>query len=266
MQLRFLHSLHIYRELIWQLAERDVNSRYKGSMLGWSWSLVQPLLTLCVYSFVFSQIFRSRWEGSEGGIVGYAVNLFAGLITFGIFSESLNKSPDLVSSQPSYVKKIVFPVEILPVVNVTSTTFHSLTGVAILALFQLISWHHIPITILWLPIVWLPLLGLCLTCSWVLAAIGVFIRDTSQIIGVVTSLLMFLSAVIYPASALPERWQMVARVNPLITIIEETRKVAIHGSNPSPLYLTLGLALSIAGCELGFRIFQKAQRGFADVI
>lgn len=266
MRLRFPDAIQRHRELIWRLAEREVNSRYKGSVLGWGWSLVQPLLTLAVYTFVFSQIFRSRWEGSEGGVLGYAINLFAGLLTFSIFSESLNKAPDLISNQPSYVKKVVFPLEVLSVVNITAAAFHSLTGIAILLLFEIVAWQRVPITVLLLPLIWLPLLGLCLACSWLLSAIGVFIRDISQMIGVLTSLLMFLSAVVYPASALPERWQGVARLNPMVTIIEQTRRVAVQGAWPSTAYLLIGSLLAVLACELSYRVFQRARRGFADVI
>ena len=266
MRLQFPAAITRYRELIWRLAERDVSSRYKGSVLGWGWSLVQPLLSLAVYTFVFSQIFRSRWAGSDGGVLGYAINLFAGLLTFGIFSESLNKAPDLISSQPSYVKKIVFPLEVLSVVNITAAVYHSLTGIGILVLFELLAWHRIPVTILLLPVVWVPLVGLCLACSWTLSAIGVFIRDISQVIGVATSLLMFLSAVVYPATALPERWQSIALLNPMVTIIEQTRRVAVEGYLPSARYLILGTVLSGLICELSYRVFQKARRGFADVV
>ncbi len=160
MKLQFTQVIRRHHELIWRLTERDVSSRYKGSVMGWSWSLVQPLLTLSVYTFVFSQVFRNRWEGSEGGIMGYAINLFAGLITFGVFSECMNKAPDLVSGQPSYVKKIVFPLEVLSVVNVSAAAFHSLTGIAILLLFELFAWGQVSTTIVWLPLVWLPLLGI----------------------------------------------------------------------------------------------------------
>jgi lipopolysaccharide transport system permease protein len=266
MGLQFSQAIQRHRELIWRLAERDVDSRYKGSVLGWGWSLIQPLLTLAVYTFVFSQIFRSRWEGSQGGVLGYAINLFAGLVTFAIFSESLNKAPDLISNQPSYVKKVVFPLEVLSVVNVSAAAFHSLTGIGILLLFEWLAWQHIPATILLLPLIWLPLLGLCLACSWILSALGVYIRDISQMIGVITSLLMFLSAVVYPASALPQRWQSLARLNPLVTIIEQTRRVAVQGEAPSLQYIVLGSALALLACEFSYRGFQRARRGFADVI
>lgn len=267
MRLRFIHAITSQRELIWRLAERDVGSRYKGSVLGWSWSLIQPLLMLGVYTFVFSQVFRSRWQGSDSGeMLGFAINLFAGLITFNLFSEVLNKAPELITSQPNYVKKIVFPLEILSIVNVCSSAFHSLTGVGILLLFELISRGYIPLTVVTLPLIWIPLMGLCLSCSWVLSALGVFIRDISQVIGVLTSMLMFLSAVFYPASALPEKWQQLARLNPLVTIIEQTRRVAVDGEWPSMKYLALGSLLTLLACEISFRLFQKARRGFADVI
>jgi lipopolysaccharide transport system permease protein len=265
--LRFPLSLWRHRELWWKLTEREVLGRYRGSLLGIGWSLVTPLTMLAVYTFVFSQVFKSRWGGLDHqGPLGFAVNLFAGLIVFNIFSECAIRAPVLIVANPNYVKKVVFPLEVLGSVAVGNAAFHAMTSLVILILFQLLAFHHLNITLLWVPIVWIPLLLGTLALTWFLSAAGVFLRDIGQVIGVFTNMLMFLSPVFFPTSALPSRWQAVLNLNPLAQVIEQTRRVAVEGLHPSYSYLFLGTLLSAVACELSFRIFQKSKRAFADVL
>jgi lipopolysaccharide transport system permease protein len=271
--LLFPQALWRQRELWWQLSRREVQGRYRGSMLGWGWSLITPLLTLAVYTFVFSQVFQARWGDLEqDGPLAFAINLFAGLIVFNLFAETTNQSPALILNNTNLVTKVVFPLEILPAVAVSAAIFHALTSLVVLTSFQLINVlltsgvPGINLSLLWLPLVWLPLVSGCLAVSWTLSALGVFLRDLGQVTGVAVNLLMFLSAVFYPLTALPERWQPLLRINPLALIIEQTRRVAINGNAPSMIYVVgLGLA-SLMACELSFRSFQKARKGFADVL
>jgi len=263
----FLGSLHRHRNLLWRLTQREVTGRYRGSVLGWGWSLLNPLLMLGVYTFVFSTVFKARWPDlQQAGSLGFAINLFAGLIVFNLFSECVGKAPTLVLSQPSYVTKVVFPLELLSAVAVGAAAFHACTSLAVLAGFELLATGSIPGTALWLPLVWLPLTLGCLALCWLLSALGVFLRDLPQLVSVGLGVLMFLSAVFYPISALPERWQPVLLANPLVLVIEQTRRVLVRGEAPGMLYLLAGIPLSWIACELGFRLFQKARRGFADVI
>ena len=265
--LRFPGQLWRHRELAWQLTCREVAGRYRGSVLGWGWSFLTPLLMLAVYTFVFSQVFRARWGDLEQlGPLGFAINLFAGLIVFNLFAESVTRAPLLVLANPNYVTKVVFPLEILAAVNVASAAFHALTSLVVLALFQLLALQHVPWTMLWLPLVWLPLLAGCLALSWLLAALGVYLRDVGQVVGVITQMLMFLSAVFYPLSALPPQWQPWLGLNPLVTVIEQTRRVAIAQQLPAGGYLLWGGLLGLVACECSFRLFQRARRGFADVL
>ena len=253
--------------ILWRLTEREVASRYRGSLLGWGWTLLNPLLMLAVYTFVFSTVFKARWPDlQEAGPIGFAINLFAGLIVYSLFAECVGKAPTLVLSQPSYVTKVIFPLEILSAVSVGAAAFHACTSLVVLGLFELIAQGSIPLTSLWLPLVWLPLLLGCLGLCWLLSALGVYLRDLPQLVNVGLSVLMFLSAIFYPVSALPERWQPVLSLNPLVLVIEQTRAVLVSGQGPSPLYLGLGLPLSVVVCEVCFRLFQKARRGFADVM
>ena len=267
MKLYSWQALNRNRELLWRLCEREVVSRYRGSLLGWSWTLLQPMLMLAVYTFVFSTVFKARWPDlQQAGPLGFAINLFAGLIVFNLTSECIGKAPTLILSQPSYVKKVVFPLELLGASAVGTACFHALTSLVVLVMFELLVTGGIPGTMLLLPVVWLPLIGGCLGLSWLLSAAGVYLRDLPQLVNVLLSMLMFLSAVFYPISALPEHWQPVLMLNPLVHIIEATRTVLVRGEPPSTFYLLMGLPLSLGFCELSFRLFQKARRGFADVI
>ena len=266
-RLRFADRLWKYRELWWQLTIRDVIGRYKGSALGWLWSLLTPLLMLAVYTFVFSGIFKSRWDNlSSSGNMGFAVNLFAGLIVFNVFAESVNKAPQLIPENSNYVTKVIFPLEILSAVTVASAGFHAATSLVVLGVFQLITAHYIPATSLWLPLLWIPLFCWSLSLSWVLSALGVYLRDIGQIVGVVTNMMMFLSAVFYPLSSLPIRWQPILALNPLVWIIEQTRHILIRGIMPNVLTLTVVVLISIYLCEFSYRSFTVARRGFADVL
>ena len=263
----FLRSLQQHQTLLWRLTQREVAGRYRGSLLGWGWSLLNPLLMLGVYTFVFSTVFKARWPDlQEAGSLGFAINLFAGLIVFNLFAECVGKAPTLILSQPSYVTKVVFPLELLSAVAVGAAGFHACTSLVVLAGFELIATGSIPATALWLPVVWLPLALGCLALCWLLSALGVFLRDLPQLVNVGLSVLMFLSAVFYPISALPERWQPLLLTNPLVLVIEQTRRVLVRGEGPGLSYLLAGIPLAWIACELGFRLFQKARRGFADVI
>lgn len=253
--------------LFWRLTTREVIGRYRGSILGWGWTLLNPLLMLAVYTFVFSTVFKARWPDlQEAGSAGFAINLFAGLIVFNLFAECVGKAPTLILSQPSYVTKVVFPLELLSGVAVTAAMFHACTSLIVLLLFRLATTGSIPLTTLLIPLVWLPLILGCLGCCWLFSALGVYLRDLNQLITVLLSVLMFMSAVFYPIAALPEQWQPVLSLNPLVPVIEQTRAVLIAGINPSQHYLVIGCALGLCFCEISFRLFQRARRGFADVL
>jgi lipopolysaccharide transport system permease protein len=265
--LTFPRALWKNRELWWRLTEREVLGRYRGSLLGIGWSFITPLAMLAVYTFVFSQVFKARWGGLEqAGPLGFAVNLFAGLIVFTLFSECVSRAPGLVVSNPNYVKKVVFPLEILGCVAVGNAGFHALTSLLILLGFELIAFQHLPLTLLWLPLIWLPLILGSLACTWFLSAAGVFLRDIGQLIGVGLNMLMFLSPIFFPLSALPAKWQPLLQLNPLAQVIEQTRLVAVQAVNPDWRYVFLGTLVTLAACELSFRAFQKSKRAFADVL
>jgi lipopolysaccharide transport system permease protein len=267
MKVRFPLSIWRHRELIWRLSEREIQGRYRGSVLGLTWSFVQPLTMLAVYTLVFSQVFKARWgTGEDLGPLAFAVNLFAGLIVFNLFSECINRAPGLVLANPNYVKKVVFPLEILAPVSAATAGFHALTSLMVLVIFEVAAYGRIPLSFLWLPVVWAPFLLGTLAISWILSALGVFVRDIGQLVGVLVSMLMFLSPIFFPLSALPARWLPVLQLNPLAHVIEQTRTVAILGELPSLAYIIVGISVSLMACEASYRLFQRAKPAFADVI
>jgi lipopolysaccharide transport system permease protein len=265
--LSFASSLLQHRELWWRLTDREIRGRYRGSMLGWSWTLITPLMMLAVYTFVFSSVFKARWSGLEqAGPMGFAINLFAGLIVFNVFAECATQAPTLILANANYVTKVIFPLEILGSVSVATALFHAITSSVVLLIVELLAQHSLPLSVLWLPLIWLPLALGCLALSWALSALGVFLRDLGQVMGVAVSMLMFLSAVFYPLSALPPRWQPLLGLNPLVRVIEQTRLVLVQGQGPSLTYVVLGSLLMLLLAEVSYRMFCRARRGFADVL
>ncbi len=255
------------RQLIWQMTQREVVGRYRGSILGLAWSFFSPLLMLSVYTFVFSVIFKARWGvGVEEGNVHFAVVLFLGMIVHAIFSECINRAPGLILSNVNYVKKVVFPLEVLPWVALGSTLFHAM--VSLLVLFGGMLLLQVPLhwTVIFLPMILLPLALATMGFAWFLAATGVFVRDVAQTTGILTTVLLFLTPVFYPVSALPANYQAWLHVNPLTFVVEEARNVALWGRTPSVTDWLVYFSVSFMLAWGGFWWFQKTRKGFADVL
>ena len=263
--LSLCQSLWRHRQLILQMTRREIVGRYKGSVIGLAWSFFNPLFMLVVYTFVFSVIFKSRWGSDESRML-FAVVLFVGLIVLNLFSEVVNRAPTLILSNVNYVKKVVFPLEILPVIAMGAALFHALVSLGVLLLAFILFNGFVQWTVIFLPLILVPLIVLTLGISWVLAAIGVFLRDIGQTIAIVTTMLMFLSPVFYPVTAVPEGFRPFIMANPLTFIIEQAREVIIWGHHPNWLGLGLYTAVVVAIAWLGFALFQKMRKGFADVL
>ncbi len=261
-------SLWRNRQLILQMTKREVVGRYKGSAMGLTWSFFNPVFMLVVYTFVFSEIFKSRWSGIGGddSKTQFAVVLFVGMIVISLFSEVVNRAPGLILSNVNYVKKVVFPIEILPVIAMGAALFHSLVSLGVLlAAFGLFN-GYLQWTAIFIPLVLLPLVILTLGFAWMLASLGVFLRDVSQTIGLITTVLMFLAPVFYPIGAVPERFRPFIMANPVTFIIEQAREVLIWGHLPNWLGLALYTLVAIVIAWLGYALFQKTRKGFADVL
>lgn len=261
-----LHSLREQRSLILDLAKREVAGRYRGSALGLLWSFFNPLLMLAVYTFVFSVVFKARWTGGSDSKTEFALVLFAGLMVFNLFAECINRAPSLVLGNANYVKKVVFPLEILPFVALASAAFHMLISLGVWLLFYLMFFGAPPLTVVLLPLVLLPLALLTLGVSWLLASLGVYLRDVTQIITVITTVLMFLSPIFYPVSSLPAAYRPFLRMNPLTLTIEQARDVMIWGIAPDWVVWIGYLFVTSMIAWLGFAWFQKTRKGFSDVL
>lgn len=259
-------SLWRNRELISALTKREVIGRYRGSVMGILWSLFNPVLMLAVYTFVFSVVFKARWVGGTDSRTEFALVLFAGLTVFGLFSETVNRAPTLVLGNVNYVKKVIFPLEILPVVALGSSIFHFLVSLFVWMVFCIVVLGIPPASALWLPVVLVPLILTSLGFSWFLASLGVYLRDVAQIVGVVTTVLMFLSPIFYPVAALPEEYRSWVHLSPVTFVVEQTRDVLIWGRHPDWLHWSQGLLASLGVIWVGFAWFQKTRKGFADVL
>jgi len=261
-----LESLVRNRQLIWQMTKREVAGRYRGSVLGLAWSFFHPLIMLAVYSFVFSVVFQARWNTGGDSKAEFALALFVGLIVHGLLAECMNRAPGTILGNASYVKKVVFPLEILPWITMGATLFHILASLTVWVAFYLIVHQSLHWTILFAPLVFLPLILLSMGLSWFLASLGVYLRDVGQITGVITTILLFMSPVFFPASRLPQPYRTFLFFNPLTFIIEQMRDVLMWGNMPNFIGLLLALCLGYLAAWLGFVWFQKTRRGFADVI
>lgn len=261
-----LNALLRHRALILTLAKREVLGRYRGSVMGLSWSFFNPLLMLAVYTFVFSVVFEARWPGGSDSRTEFALVLFTGLIAFGLFAECINRAPGLVTGNASYVTKVVFPLEILPAVSLLSALFHATVSFSVWLVFHLLVRGAPPLTIWQAPLAIVPLVLITLGLSWWLASLGVFLRDVPHVVGVLTTMLMFLSPIFFALDAVPESFRAFMVANPLTNLIEDFRAVALWGRGLRWGIWAQQVALSVFVAWLGFVWFQKTRTGFADVL
>jgi lipopolysaccharide transport system permease protein len=252
--------------LLRQFVRRQVLARYRGTLLGVTWSLLTPLLMMTVYTLVFRFVFKLRWEGGADTGFDFALRLFAGMTVFGFFSESLLRSPTLILEQPNLIKKVVFPVEIMAWVNCLSGLVFALPGVLLLLLACLVMGVSVAPAWLSLPLIWLPLLPLLLGLGWFFSALGVYVRDVGQVLGLAVTLLQFLSPVFYPLSAVPPLFRSVMMMNPLTPVIEQTRAAIFAGQWPDMGTLFLEFLICGAVAILGAWVFGRLRSGFADVL
>jgi lipopolysaccharide transport system permease protein len=254
------------RGLIRTLIKREVIGRYRGSIFGILWSFFNPLFMLSVYTFVFSVVFKAKWNVESSSKTEFALLLFAGLITFNFFAECVNRAPGIILENVNYVKKVVFPLEILPWVTLGSALFHTLISLGVWLVAYLLFFGIPHVTVLLFPLIVLPLLLLTVGLTWALAALGVYLRDVSQFTAIVVTVLMFLSPIFYPASAIPEKYRPLLQLNPLAPVIEQVRQALFYGVCPDiGIYLVYLVVTSLVAC-LGFAWFQKTRKGFSDVL
>jgi len=265
--LALFRSLIKNRQLIFQMTKREVVGRYKGSVFGLTWSFLHPILMLAIYTFVFSVVFKARWGvSSTDSKTQFAILVFVGMIVQGLFGEVLNRAPSLILSNANYVKKVVFPLEILPVISMGAALFHAIISLLVLLVAFIFINGYLSWTVIFIPLILAPYVILVLGLAWALASLGVFMRDVGQTIGILTTVLMFMSPVFYPVSALPPRLQSWILINPLTFIIEQIRSVLVEGQLPDWSGLGVYSLIALMIMLLGYTWFQRTRKGFADVL
>lgn len=262
-----VQSLFTHRVLIFRMARRELESRFRGSRLGLSWVVLQPLLMLAVYTFAFGIVLQAKWgQDTSGSPWDYALFLFIGLLAFNVFAEVVGRAPSLMLENTGFIKNMVFPTEILPVVTIVVAFFNFAVGfVILLLLFLLQRGLPSPTTVL----IVLPLVPLCLLSlglGWFMAALGVYLRDLRQIVGILIATLMFLSPLFYPLSALPADVRPIISLNPLASIIETMRDVMFFDRMPDWQSYGVAVVISFGIAWLGYAWFIKTRKGFADVL
>jgi lipopolysaccharide transport system permease protein len=256
-------AFHLWRTLVSQ----DLAARYRGTLLGRAWPVLMPLVMLAVYGFVFGAIFRARWPGlAEGDHLGFTLNLFAGLLLHGMMGETVAAAPDLLLRNSNFVRKVVFPLPVLVAVPLGTAVVHASVGLGLLALVNAVFGSGLHASLLAVPLVLLPYLAVLYGVSLAFAALGVYIRDLSQIAGVLVMLVLFTGAVFFPRSMVPDAVAGLVDVNPLTWPVAAVRDALLLGHWPDPV---ASLKYSLAACAVlvvGWTCFGKLRQGFADVL
>ncbi|MGV8941721.1 MAG: ABC transporter permease [Lysobacter sp.] len=262
---RYLERLNFKFELLYGMVRRDVLGRYRDSFFGLVWSLISPLLMLGVYTLAFHGLFGARWPGAESGS-GFAVMAFVGLILHGLLAEALTRAPIAISGQSNFVKKLIFPLTVLPLVPLGSALFHAAISLTVLIAFVLAAGPELHWTALFIPVVLAPyLLGLC-GLAWASAAIGVYVRDIVQLGALVSTAFMFLSPVFYPMSMIPAKYTSLVSLNPLTFVIESVRGMMFDGVLPDPWGLAIYTVMAAIVAWMGMLVFKRLRTGFGDVL
>lgn len=256
--------------LIRKLARREFDQRFRGSLLGWFWALIAPLAMLAVFSLVFGSIFGARWARPDSAATqtefGFPLLLFSGLIVFNFFGETFNRAPGLILENTSYVKKVVFPLEILPVVTLLSSlTTAAISFVAFMVVYVVL--HGLPpLTIVLLPLVLLPLALITLGICYFFASLGVFLRDLRHVTPPLSTAMLFLSSVFYDPQTVPESYRWMLYLNPLTPAVNHVRDVLFWGRIPDPLEFAIFLTTATVVFLLGLEWFKRTEKAFADVV
>lgn len=253
-----------YAALLWQLVVREIEGRYRGSLLGMMWAVLSPLVMLLVYTFVFSVVFQSRW-GSHGNSLDFALMVYCGMIVYGLFSELANSAPRIIVNQVNYVKKVVFPLELLPLSCLGGAIFNALIGIFLLLVFVGFT-QGLGLTAGLIPFVILPFILFLCGVAWALSALGVYLRDLGQVVVPVVGVLQFMSPVFYSVDAVPPTFAWFMKLSPLTWPVSALRECVLLQRVPDLSgfagYLFFALTVAVSG----WLVFMKTRKGFADVI
>ncbi len=255
-----------HRHLIIRLVHREIVARYKGSTLGIAWAVLVPILSLSVYTFIFTRVFKGHWVGAESRLGDYSLRMFCGLLIFNFFAEAITRAPRLILDNASYVKKVVFPLDVLAIVCVGSALVNGFIGFFVFLAFYLVSTGFPPLEMIFIPIILAPLALFTVGLVWILSSLGVFLRDIQHVVSVAISLMLFLTPVFYPLSALPDVARKVALFNPVAISIEACRSLIFSGALMNKWELVFASIISLGTFIVGNWWFSNTRRGFADVI
>jgi lipopolysaccharide transport system permease protein len=265
--LRPFRSLWASRELLMQVVQRDIQSRYRASMFGLFWMLATPLFMLAVYTFVFSVIFQARWDDSLGDSkAAFALIIFCGFSIFNIFAEGISASCTAITGNKNFVKKVVFPLEILPIVSVLTSAVLGLVSLLILFFGILTVTHKLSLTMTCLPAILVPLLLLSMGLAWFLASLGTFVRDLQHAVSIILRMMFFMTPIFYSIDRIPESLRPILKLNPLAGLVEQTRNILLFGQWPNWSALGTLTLVSFFIFHAGYIWFMKTKRGFADVL
>lgn len=262
----YLATIVRCRGLIAQLAKREFSARYRGSFFGGTWSIIYPLLIVLIFWFVFGIVFKTRWGVQQVSDGDYIVIAMVGMIIHGLFVEVLGKSPSLVLAQPSYVKKVIFPLEILPITALLSALINAAIMFAIILAAAVLVRGALPWTVLLVPVVLLPFVIFLVGVALFFSSIGVYVRDLQQVVVLIGMAALFMAPIFYPLTTVPESYRWLLWLNPLTFIVEQTRGVALFGELPDWSGLGLYALAAIAFTWAGLVWFQRIRKGFADVL
>jgi len=264
--IRLIRGYWDNRMLIKQLVKREIYGRFQGTHLGMFWVILEPLLLLAVYTFVFRVIFSRHWLSEDETTIEFSIILFSGLLVFNLFREAATSAPNLVLRNVNYVKKVVFPLEVLPFVTILSGLFHLIVSISVLIGIYVIVNGYLHIEILYIPLIMFPYVLMLFGASLFLASVGVFFRDIAQIIGMIVMAALFLSAIFYPIESVPERYQLWFFLNPMAFTADQFRGALIWGRAPQWQWIVFYYPVSIVVSWLGLFWFQKTRKGFSDVL
>lgn len=262
----FVFHLCQHRSLLGQFTVRNVELRHKGSYLGLAWSILNPLLMLALYVLVFGYIFSGTFGRPGETRLEYGLTIFLGLTLFHFVTESLVTAPAVIVGNPNFVKKVVFPLEVLPAANVGAAAVHLLVGLALVLAGVLLFGEGLSLSALWLPVILLPLLLLCLGVNWLFSALGVFLRDVAQVIQFLSMALLFASAVFYPVSSIPAAAWVFMRFNPVLIAVELARNTVLWHEPIRLTHLGYLYGVALVSCYAGYAVFRRLKPAFADVL
>ncbi len=258
-------SLYTLRELIYHFTKREFVGRYRGAHLGILLSLASPLFLLAVYSIVFGVIFKGSF-GEEASGKPFPILLFSGLIFFQLFSDTVGRAPSLLASNPNFITKVVFPLEVLPVAMAGSALLHFLVSLLVLIIGGTLWTGTVPLTLIALPGLVIVAFFLALGTSWILSALGLYFRDIDALIPPALMALTFLSAIFYPLSAIPEAYRWLACMNPLACISEMARQILVLGTWPSSGLWIYTIVSAVSILWIGYAVFTRLKKGFSDAL